>query len=160
MFSSKPWAKCRKALYYMEYNTSFWLDKINIWHDLLNKTFIFIYFRCRRQHKVLWHVTPRQYDGNITFDGYYLFHDIVSLDDRNPLLPWWGETWHRYTRGRCTELGCPHRKLYFTGKMELLLCRNPSSHHYHFCRDRNWEVQAGSPDKIFDKKMSICLTKL
>jgi hypothetical protein len=26
--------------------------------------------------------------------------------------------------------------------------------------DRNWEVQAGSPDKIFDKKMSICLTKL
>ena len=27
-------------------------------------------------------------------------------------------------------------------------------------RDRNWEVQAGSPDKIFDKKMSICLTKL
>jgi hypothetical protein len=28
------------------------------------------------------------------------------------------------------------------------------------CRDRNWEVQAGSPDKIFDKKMSICLTKL
>ena len=20
------------------------------------------------------------------------------------------------------------------------------------CRDRNWEVQAGSPDKIFDKK--------
>jgi len=21
--------------------------------------------------------------------------------------------------------------------------------------DRNWEVQAGSPDKIFDKKMSI-----
>jgi hypothetical protein len=27
-------------------------------------------------------------------------------------------------------------------------------------RERNWEVQAGSPDKIFDKKMSICLTKL
>jgi hypothetical protein len=27
-------------------------------------------------------------------------------------------------------------------------------------RDRNWEVQAGSPYKIFDKKMSICLTKL
>ena len=26
--------------------------------------------------------------------------------------------------------------------------------------DRNWEVQVGSPDKIFDKKMSICLTKL
>jgi hypothetical protein len=22
-------------------------------------------------------------------------------------------------------------------------------------RDRNWEVQAGSPDKIFDKKMPI-----
>jgi hypothetical protein len=28
------------------------------------------------------------------------------------------------------------------------------------CRDRNWEVQPGSPDKIFDKNMSICLTKL
>jgi hypothetical protein len=26
-------------------------------------------------------------------------------------------------------------------------------------RNRNWEVQAGSPDKIFDKKMSTCLTK-
>ena len=27
-------------------------------------------------------------------------------------------------------------------------------------RDRNWEVQVGSPDKIFDKKMSICLQKV
>jgi hypothetical protein len=32
------------------------------------------------------------------------------------------------------------------------------THYYN--RDRNWEVQAGSPDKIFDKKMSICLTEL
>jgi hypothetical protein len=27
-------------------------------------------------------------------------------------------------------------------------------------RDTNWEVRAGSQDKIFDKNMSICLTKL
>jgi hypothetical protein len=31
---------------------------------------------------------------------------------------------------------------------------------HYYSRDRNWEVQAGSPDKIFDKKMSICLTEL
>ena len=31
--------------------------------------------------------------------------------------------------------------------------------HQHI-QDRNWDVQAGSPEKIFDKKMSIYLTKL